>query len=378
MREHLAAMHKKPLVDCSESDCDKQLASEWAMQRHVKSDHLRIRFDCLLQDCTRHFNSEAARSFHKKTDHEGRRFDCPYPDCNKQFTRKSDMRIHVDSFHLGKRYECPLDDCDRQFMQEAYVKELFKRVHPGRELDGRGELTFPCPLADQEGCEKLFVTVRLATRHANVAHSGTFPCPYTNEISCEKMFATKAQADIHGRNTHVRYLCSVPMCENAIMRRSVLSTEIARHMELHERFGLFARMSAQPEPVKILPGETRREESYTTSGMRAMISGIYESRFGQEDKNVNDEHQGCRDNGAEDEDSRHDLEHDEDGNDDEDACGEATDAICNLEVEGLPLCSATFVSEIVNVDAQKSLLRERNQKVLKRGYSWAFSPRADH
>jgi hypothetical protein len=123
----------------------------------------------------------------------------------------------------------------------------------------------PSPLADQEDCEKLFVTVRLATRHANVAQSGTFPCPYIDEIGCEKMFATKAQADTHGRNTHVRYLCSVPMCENAIMGRSVLSTEIARHMELHERFGLFAGMSAGPEPVKVLPRETRREESYTNS-----------------------------------------------------------------------------------------------------------------
>jgi hypothetical protein len=47
----------------------------------------------------------------------------------------------------------------------------------------------------------------------------------------------------------------------------------------------------------------------------------------------------CRDNGAEDEDSRPDLEHDEDGNDVQYACGDATDAICNLEVEHLPLCS---------------------------------------
>lgn len=65
------------------------------------------------------------------------------------------------------------------------------------------------------------------------------------------------------------------------------------------------------------------------------------------------------------------MEHDEDGNNDddgsndEDACGEATDAICNLEVEDRPLYSATFVNEIVNVDAQKSLLRARYQKVLK-------------
>jgi hypothetical protein len=86
-------------------------------------------------------------------------------------------------------------------------------------------------------------------------------------------------------------------------------------------------------------------------------------------RTVNDEHQGCRDNGAEDEASRHNLEHDEDGSDDQYASGEATDAICNLEVEHLPLCSATFVNEIVNVDAQRSSLMKRNQKVLKREYS---------
>jgi hypothetical protein len=108
-----------------------------------------------------------------------------------------------------------------------------------------------------------------------------------------------------------------------------------------------------------------------------MTSGIYESGFGREDENVNDEHQGCWDNGAEDEDSCHDLEHDEDENYDEDTCGVATDAICNLGVEDLPLCFATFVNEIMNIDMQKSSLRERNQKVLKREYSWAFSSRAD-
>jgi hypothetical protein len=111
--------------------------------------------------------------------------------------------------------------------------------------------------------------------------------------------------------------------------------------------------------------------------MRAIISGIYESGFGQEG-NTNDEHQRCWDKGAEDEDSRHDLEHDEYRNDDKYACGEATNGRCNLKVKHLSLCSATFVNEIANSDAQRSSLMDRNQKGSKREYSWAFSPRADH
>lgn len=102
MREPFTAMHKKPLVDCSEVDCDKQFASEWAMQRHIKSGYLCIRFDCLLEDCARYSNPVSARSSNERTHHGVEALYAPYPDCNKQLTQKSDMPIHVDSSHLDK------------------------------------------------------------------------------------------------------------------------------------------------------------------------------------------------------------------------------------------------------------------------------------
>jgi hypothetical protein len=51
-----------------------------------------------------------------------------------------------------------------------------------------------------------------------------------------------------------------------------------------------------------------------------MTSSIYKSGFGQKDENVTNKLQACWVNGAENEDSRRVLEHDEDRNDYDDGC----------------------------------------------------------
>jgi hypothetical protein len=109
----------------------------------------------------------------------------------------------------------------------------------------------PCPLADQEECRESFPSPFLAGLHANAVHWGQFPCSNHKQSNCKALFLTKNSADLHAKR-HLRFICSVPRCKDAVMGRARDCSSFRIHSQQHRESGQFSNLINIPEPAEIV------------------------------------------------------------------------------------------------------------------------------
>ena len=202
-------------------------------------------------------------------------------DCNsyvlaqKRGASKQRAERHADTQHRGLRYPCPLAEdkgCDK-------AEKHANSIHCG--------LKVPCPLAEEEECDKTFYDKWYAERHADKAHRGvrkeilctmaeeygctrTFcsiqkakhpadsvhlglklPYPFAKEFGCKQTFSRPSSVAKHAFAHKFKWRCVAPMCLRAITKQLLNSETIRLHMKRHDEKGQLKGLSPYPKPLTI-------------------------------------------------------------------------------------------------------------------------------
>jgi hypothetical protein len=179
---------------------------------------------------------------------------------------------------------------------------------------------YPCPLAEEYGCEQVFGRKEAAERHVQTQHSlvsTRYPCPEAAQFGCQLDFSSTTKATQHAKlHTHPivcsrqgcnerfktmgdalayetnpdhvavsaskLFVCTVPNCRiNVAGKRLVNKTTSDRHMQMHVSYGHVQNSDEYPP---------RQVEDVFQHSRHLLYWQIYANNLSDEDESQ--KHQG--------------------------------------------------------------------------------------
>ena len=119
------------------------------------------------------------------------------------------------------------------------------------------KMKVPCPLANQEDCDKTFSNMAGATSRANAVHRKLrYTCPLAKEYNCPKQFSRPGDARVHSKS-HLKVEQPCPAAEDHGCKAVFKSERGAKdHVKIHThpflcpRQGCFARFATTKDTLE--------------------------------------------------------------------------------------------------------------------------------
>lgn len=247
MHLHFEEEHSpKPIFHCTYDGCEEQFLAQRALNLHQRKDHLKLEFKCPEEECPKILTSQGGLEAHIQAIHECRNYLCHWPSCDATYTSRSGLRSHLRAVHNPIKLQCSYPDCSSVYTSQASLMDHVRQKHRNWI-----SMESPCPLADQEDCRESFPSPSLAALHANAVHWGQFPCSNHEQSDCKALFLDKNSADLHARG-HLRFICSVACCKDAVMGRARDRSSFRKHTQQHRKSKQFCTLINIPEPTEIV------------------------------------------------------------------------------------------------------------------------------
>lgn len=233
MHLHFEEEHSpKPDFHCTYDGCEEQFLGQRALNLHQRKDHLKLEFKCPEEECPKILTSKSGLAAHIQAIHEYR----TWASCDATYTSRSGLRAHLRAVHNPIKFRCSYPDCSSVYIAQASLIDHVRQKHRSWVL-----MESPCPSADQEECRESFPSPSLAALHANAVHWGQFPCSNHEQSDCKAFFLDKSPADIHARE-HLRFICSVARCKDAVMGRARGRSSFPKHTQQHRVSSQFSKI----------------------------------------------------------------------------------------------------------------------------------------